>query len=88
MDLIAYASPFFIVFVLAELALDWHRGTGYYQLNDSVSSLSMGILSTASKLVIYGVGAAILLWCGEHFALWQVPTVLILCRPTCIFFSI
>lgn len=73
MDLIAFASPFFIAFVLVELALDWRRGTAYYRLNDSVSSLSMGILSTASKLVVYGAGAAILLWFGEHFALWQVP---------------
>jgi sterol desaturase/sphingolipid hydroxylase (fatty acid hydroxylase superfamily) len=73
MDLIAYAGPFFAVFILAELLLDWRRGTGYYRLNDAVGSLSMGILSTASKLVIYGMEALILLWTGEHLALWQVP---------------
>lgn len=73
MDLIAYAGPFFAFFILAELLLDWRRGTGYYRLNDAVGSLSMGILSTGSKLVIYGVEAAILLWTGEHLAIWQVP---------------
>ena len=73
MDLIAYAGPFFALFILVELVLDRVRGTGYYRLNDAVGSLSLGILSTSSKLVIYGVEAAILMWTGEYLALWQVP---------------
>jgi len=72
-NLIAYAAPFFGLFILAELAWDYRRGTGYYRLNDALNSLSMGILSTASKLVVYGFGTALLLWYGEKYGLWQVP---------------
>jgi alkylglycerol monooxygenase len=73
MNLITAAAPFFAVFILLELAWDYHKGSGYYRLNDAVNSLSMGILSTASKLVVYGFGTALLLWYGENYGLWKVP---------------
>ncbi len=46
MDLIALAVPFFLLALLAELAIDRVRGTGYYRANDAINSLSAGILST------------------------------------------
>jgi sterol desaturase/sphingolipid hydroxylase (fatty acid hydroxylase superfamily) len=46
MDLIALAIPFFLLALLAELAADRVRGTGFYRANDAVNSLSAGTLST------------------------------------------
>jgi sterol desaturase/sphingolipid hydroxylase (fatty acid hydroxylase superfamily) len=63
---------YFALSMLLELAWDYRRGTGYYRLNDAINSLSMGILSTASKLAVYGFGAALLYWYGENFGLWRI----------------
>ncbi len=48
MDLIAVAVPFFLLALLAELAVDRWRHTGLYRGNDAVNSLSAGILSTTT----------------------------------------
>ena len=46
MDLIAIAVPFFILALVAELIIDWRKGSGLYRSNDAINSLSAGILST------------------------------------------
>ena len=61
MDLVPYAIPFFALSILLEMAWDKRRGTGFYRLNDAINSLSMGILRTSSKLVIFGFGTLLLL---------------------------
>ncbi|MFA0810410.1 sterol desaturase family protein [Microbulbifer epialgicus] len=45
MNLITYAIPFFLISILAELALDRWKGWGVYRLNDTLGNLSTGILS-------------------------------------------
>ncbi|MFK8019375.1 MAG: sterol desaturase family protein [Pseudomonadales bacterium] len=72
MSLIAYAGPFFALFIFLELWWDRRQGTGYYRLNDSVSSLSLGILSTGSKLVIFDLGALVLLTIGDRYGLLTI----------------
>jgi sterol desaturase/sphingolipid hydroxylase (fatty acid hydroxylase superfamily) len=69
MDLVVYAVPFFIVAMLAELAYGWavHRNT--YRLNDSVSSLSLGVLSQARRFVTLGMGGYVYYLITEYFSL-------------------
>ncbi len=73
MDLLAIAVPFFLLALLAELALDKVRRTGHYRLNDALNSLSAGTLSTTtgyfSKLL------PVLIWglALEHLALFDIP---------------
>jgi hypothetical protein len=45
MDLIAIAAPFFLLALVAELIVDWRKGSGFYRSNDAINSLSAGILS-------------------------------------------
>ena len=47
MDLVVYAVPFFILAIMAELAYGLARQRNTYRLNDSVSSLFLGVLSQA-----------------------------------------
>ncbi len=56
MDLVVYAVPFFIVAMLAELAYGVKRGRNTFRLNDSVSSLFLGVLSQARRFVTLGIG--------------------------------
>ena len=46
MDLIALAVPFFLLAIIVEMIVSWHRGTGYYRSNDAINSISAGMLDT------------------------------------------
>ena len=56
MDLVVYAVPFFILAIVLELGYGWVKQRNTYRLNDSVSSLSLGVLSQAQRFVTLGVG--------------------------------
>jgi len=64
MNLIALAVPFFLLALLAELAIDRWRGTGYYRSNDAINSLSAGILSETTgyftKILQYTIWGLVL----------------------------
>jgi sterol desaturase/sphingolipid hydroxylase (fatty acid hydroxylase superfamily) len=45
MDLLALATPFFLLAILLELGIDRVRKTGFFRSNDAISSLSIGMLS-------------------------------------------
>jgi len=56
MSLVPYAIPLFVAAILLELCYGLRRGHNTYRLNDSVSSLSLGVLSQARRFVTLGVG--------------------------------
>ncbi|TDG12742.1 sterol desaturase family protein [Seongchinamella unica] len=74
MDLIAYAVPFFILAMLAELGYGVYRGRNTYRLNDSVSSLSLGVLSQARRFVTLGIGGYVYHLVSEYVSLPQMDT--------------
>jgi sterol desaturase/sphingolipid hydroxylase (fatty acid hydroxylase superfamily) len=74
MDLVPYAIPFFFLAMAAELAYGNLRGRNTYRINDSVGSLFMGTLRTASKLVLIGLGGAVFAAIESHYALWRMET--------------
>ena len=53
MNYIAMAIPVFLLFVVIELLLDWRKKTGYYRVNDTINSLSTGILSRITAILCY-----------------------------------
>ncbi len=74
MDLVPYAIPFFFLLMGIEFAYGLARGRNTYRINDSVGSLFMGTLRTASKLVLIGFGGAIFAAIENHYALWRMDT--------------
>jgi len=56
MNLVLYAVPFFLLAIVLELVYGWVKRRNTYRLNDSVSSLSLGVLSQARRFVTLGVG--------------------------------
>ena len=86
MDLVVYAVPFFILAIMAELAYGLARQRNTYRLNDSVSSLFLGVLSQARRFVTLGVGGYIYYLITRYFSLplmdathwftWVLATVL------------
>ena len=71
MDLVPYAIPFFLLAIAAELACNAYRKTGYYRSNDAINSLSLGVLSTASKLVMVDIAGRVYGWVQEELAITQ-----------------
>jgi len=69
MNLVAYAIPFFIAAMLVELAYGYRKQRNTYRLNDSVSSLSLGVLSQARRFVTLGVGGYVYHLVTEYFSL-------------------
>ncbi len=86
MDLVVYAVPFFIAAMLYELVYGYYKQNNTYRLNDSVSSLSLGVLSQARRFVTLGVGGYVYYLVTEYFSLplmdaghwftWVLATVL------------
>lgn len=69
MDLTLYAVPVFVLAMLVELAYGVFRGRNTYRLNDSVSSLFLGVLSQARRLVTLGAGGYVYYLVTQYFSL-------------------
>ena len=69
MNLIVYAVPFFVLAIVVELVYGWMTQRNTYRLNDSVSSLSLGVLSQARRFVTLGVGGYVYYLVTEYFSL-------------------
>jgi sterol desaturase/sphingolipid hydroxylase (fatty acid hydroxylase superfamily) len=69
MNLVTYAVPFFILAIVVELFYGWLRRRNTYRLNDSVSSLSLGVLSQAQRFVTLGAGGYVYHLLTQYFSL-------------------
>ena len=69
MNFVVYAIPIFILLIAAEWLWDKHKGNDYYRLNDSVNSLSMGILSTTSRLVFIDISGRVFALVQQYFSI-------------------
>ncbi|MFT5482169.1 MAG: alkylglycerol monooxygenase [Halieaceae bacterium] len=77
MNLIPYAVPFFLLLILMELGWGFWKNTNTYRVNDTVNSLSLGILSTATQLVSLGIGGAVFAKIEQDYALlrWDINSI-------------
>jgi hypothetical protein len=86
MDIIAYAIPFFLIAIVLEIVWGRRRGLDTYRLNDTFSSLMLGIMSQARKFVLLGIGGwvyqqvtdltVVALWPANAWVTWLVAFVL------------
>jgi alkylglycerol monooxygenase len=70
---IIYAVPVFLAMMALEFAVERRRGQPVYQVADTISSLSLGVLS--QLVAVFGKGLAlgiyVLVW--RHAAVWALP---------------
>ena len=69
MNLIVLAVPFFILAIVLEWLYGLARHRNTYRLNDSISSLSLGVLSQARRFVTLGVGGYVYYLVTRYFSL-------------------
>jgi len=72
MDYIPYVVPFFLLAILIELAYGIIKKKNTYRLNDAISSLFMGSLRSANKLIIIGLGGYVFYAIETQYALWRM----------------
>ncbi len=72
MDYVPYAVPFFLLAILIELAYGIIKRKNTYRLNDAISSLFMGSLRSANKLIIIGIGGYVFYAIETQYALWRM----------------
>ncbi len=68
MDLVPYAVPFFLGAIILEFVWGRWSGSDTYRLNDTVNSLSLGVLSTATKLLGLNLAGPVFAAVATHFA--------------------
>ena len=71
MNFVPYAVPFFLLLILVELAWGWLKGKNTYRINDSLNSLSLGLLSTVTKLVFLNIGLLVFSNIWQNHAIWS-----------------
>ncbi|NMP30179.1 sterol desaturase family protein [Thalassotalea sp. M1531] len=72
MSFIIAAIPVFLILIAIELIADKVRGTGYYQFNDALNSLNLGVLSRVSGILLAAIPISAYYWLYHNHAIWQL----------------
>lgn len=70
---ITLVTPVFFLLIFVELMIGMRRGRNGYRINDSINSLSLGILSQVSGVFMRLLRIGIYAWLVEHVALFHLP---------------
>ena len=70
MNFIPYAIPVFLLLIVIELFWGWWKDNNTYRVNDSINSLSLGLLSTVTKFVFLNIGLLVFSGIEENYAIW------------------
>jgi sterol desaturase/sphingolipid hydroxylase (fatty acid hydroxylase superfamily) len=70
MNFVTYAVPFFLLLILFELSWGVLKGKNTYRINDSLNSLSLGLLSIVTKFVFLNVGLLVFSKIEANHAIW------------------
>jgi alkylglycerol monooxygenase len=73
-NIILYAVPFFFLLIFIELLLEKNKGTDYYRVNDSINSLTAGVLSRMTGIVKQLFPLTIYIVAFEQLALFQITS--------------
>jgi alkylglycerol monooxygenase len=71
-NLIPYAIPVFLLMILIEITWGVFRGNNTYRFNDAINSLSLGTISTATKLVFLNIGYLVFSGVEAHWAWFKL----------------
>ncbi|MDN4502203.1 sterol desaturase family protein [Alteromonadaceae bacterium BrNp21-10] len=73
MNIILMAIPFFFLLIIIELVLDKVRHTQYYRVNDSINSLTAGVLSRVTGIARRVIPFSMYALCFDYLSLTVLP---------------
>lgn len=71
--IITLASPIFFLLIFIELVVGILRGRNRYRVNDTINSLSLGVMSQIAGVFMRVVRIGIYAWLLEHASLFTLP---------------
>ncbi len=71
MDIILIAVPFFFLLIGIELVAEKLRGTDYYRLNDSLTSLATGSINNLVNIALRLIPFTLYVFVEQHFAIFE-----------------
>jgi sterol desaturase/sphingolipid hydroxylase (fatty acid hydroxylase superfamily) len=76
-QIIVLATPVFLLMIAVELAVGLARGRNTYRLNDALSSISLGVMSQATGLLVtfFSLGLYVLVYDSLAVASWPTASV-------------
>jgi alkylglycerol monooxygenase len=74
MSIILYAVPLFFLLIFIEILLEKIKGTNYYRINDSINSLTAGVLSRLTGIVKQLFPLTVYVLVFEQLALFQITS--------------
>jgi sterol desaturase/sphingolipid hydroxylase (fatty acid hydroxylase superfamily) len=74
MSIILYAVPLFFLLIFIEILLEKSKGTNYYRTNDSINSLTAGVLSRMTGVVKQLFPLTVYVVVFEQLALFQITS--------------
>ena len=77
MNFVPYAVPVFLVLIVLEFCWGWLQGNNTYRLNDSLNSLSLGLLSVATKFIFLSVGYIVFVKIEQDYSLGRFDSQII-----------
>lgn len=86
MNILVLAIPVFLFFLLLEIVINFVKKTDYYQVNDTINSISIGIISRIINVLLLIIpfsiysycfeNFSVMTWSNEHWFTWLVAFVL------------
>jgi alkylglycerol monooxygenase len=73
-SIILYAVPLFFLLIFIEILLEKIKGTNYYRINDSINSLTAGVLSRVTGIVKQLFPLTVYVLVFEKLALFQITS--------------
>jgi len=81
---VTFAIPFFFLLIFIEMGVGYFRKKEYYRLNDSISDLSLGILSQLWGIFLKGISLFGYFYLYENYRLATIPIESVLGWAACI----
>ncbi|MBK0394743.1 lysoplasmalogenase family protein [Ramlibacter algicola] len=70
-QVLVFATPVFLLLIAIEYAWGLARGRNTYRLNDAISSIGLGILSTVTAVLVPLLKIGLYTLAFQHLALWR-----------------
>ncbi|BDX04757.1 sterol desaturase family protein [Planctobacterium marinum] len=88
MEIILFAIPFFFLLIAIEIWVDQKKGTQYYQFNDAITSLNLGVMSRLTGIFKLLLPFSAYVWLYQNHAIWQWQSILVLWVVAFVFYDL
>lgn len=74
LDLIAFAIPFFVFFMLLEYYISKRKNKNIHQFNESVANINVGIVERITDLLTTGSFFFVFTWLSQNFSIFTIES--------------